>query len=281
MTDQRPSIRFAQNFIRSRDLIALLLTKTSINESDVVYEIGGGEGKITEELACVAGRVISFEIDPALYVALVRKFQNTNKVTIRNENFVENGIHDTTYKVFANIPFNQSSDIVHKLLDAYRPPQDCYLFVQEEFAKKLLAHTQLAAVYAPLFDIHIIHHFSATDFYPIPKVRVVLLAFHKREKPLVEKQVYALYRDVVVYLFNQRNKTLTKSLKKLSVSIHLDSAPSAIAPTEWVRLFDHMMKHPNQNWRRVVYGAYDKQVMQQKNIHKIHRTRLSSNWKTS
>lgn len=58
----RTRIKYSQNFLKDRGLIKSLLEKSSINKEDVVYEIGAGQGIITEELLKKSGKVIAFEI---------------------------------------------------------------------------------------------------------------------------------------------------------------------------------------------------------------------------
>src|SRR5438045_1287215 len=66
----RPSIRFAQNFLRDPNLVAQIVSQAGLDENDVVYEIGPGQGIITRQLAEVCAKVIAIEVDRQLFEKL-------------------------------------------------------------------------------------------------------------------------------------------------------------------------------------------------------------------
>ena len=57
----------SQNFLTDRRIIDRLLRKTDISDSDTVLEIGAGKGHITKALSKRAKKVVSYEIDKALF----------------------------------------------------------------------------------------------------------------------------------------------------------------------------------------------------------------------
>ena len=46
----RKTVIYSQNFLKDKTLVANLINQSSITKDDVVYEIGAGEGIITEQL---------------------------------------------------------------------------------------------------------------------------------------------------------------------------------------------------------------------------------------
>jgi len=71
---ERKSITYSQNFLRKPELVRYLLEKSSIGPNDIVYEIGPGQGIITEQLAFRCKKVIAIEKDQELSLRLKKSF---------------------------------------------------------------------------------------------------------------------------------------------------------------------------------------------------------------
>ncbi|HUY78503.1 MAG TPA: rRNA adenine N-6-methyltransferase family protein, partial [Ktedonobacterales bacterium] len=78
----RSSVRYSQNFLKDARLVASLLDTSNIARDAVVYEIGPGEGIITEQLVRRYRRVVAIERDPRLATQLQRQFADRPNVTI-------------------------------------------------------------------------------------------------------------------------------------------------------------------------------------------------------
>jgi 16S rRNA A1518/A1519 N6-dimethyltransferase RsmA/KsgA/DIM1 with predicted DNA glycosylase/AP lyase activity len=120
-TRQRKQISLAQNFFTSPKLVRRLVRMSQIGLSDTVYEIGPGNGIITAALASVARRVIAVEKDPELVRRLRERFRLAENVEIIEKDFLSLSIDPGFsaiggYKIFANIPYNHTAQIVRKIL---------------------------------------------------------------------------------------------------------------------------------------------------------------------
>src|SRR5215217_618683 len=149
-------IALAQNFLRSSKIVRSLLASSSITSRDVVYEIGPGRGIITAELAQIARRVVAIEKDPSLARRLGERFQNVGNVQIIANDFLQYRIDDREYKLFANIPYNITADIVHKILYIAPMPSEAYLIMQKEAAEKFSGspnETQFSVLVKPWFEV--------------------------------------------------------------------------------------------------------------------------------
>src|ERR1041384_1142746 len=112
-TRQPRQISFAQNFLQSARLVRRIVAMSTIGPSDVVYEIGPGNGIITAALARVASQVIAIEKDPELVRRLRERFRLLDNVEIVERDFLSYSFR-SAYKVFANIPYNRTAQIVRK-----------------------------------------------------------------------------------------------------------------------------------------------------------------------
>jgi len=245
-------VALAQNFLRSSKLVRSLLSASSIAPDDIVYEIGPGCGIITAELAQIARSVIAVEKDPRLAEGLHRRFHEVENVQIIAADFLRYPIHHRQYKIFANIPYNLTADIVRRILSTPPFPTEAYLVMQKEAAQKFSGspcETQFSVLTKPLFDIRIMRELRRTDFEPVPHVDSVLLRIEKRLSPLLQKEEISLYRSFVRYGFGTWKHSLKlifkpvftyPQWKRLSKDLYfpLDATPSQLTFAQWLGLFE-------------------------------------------
>lgn len=292
------SIKFSQNFLKSSSLVKTLLEKTSINSEDKVYEIGPGLGVITSELAAHCKEVIAVEADTRLYQGLQEKLKNISNVKLLNNDFLAQPLSNKPYKVFSNIPFNITADIVRKLIEAKNPPLDSYLFVQMEAAKKFAGQpcgsqeTQFSVLTKPWFDIDVIYKFQRTDFKPMPAVDVVLLRIEQLENPLVDEASKESYQDFIVFAFNATKPNLNKGLHRIftynqfkrlakDLGFSIDVKPSELDLRQWIGLFSYYSSGVAKEKKQLILGAYSKLKRQQSGLEKVHRTEIAKDWMES
>lgn len=113
-----------QHFLRSSRLAAELVRCAGLTRADLVLEIGAGRGRLTSELAQVAGRVLAVELDPRLAQALRVRFGRRPNVTIIQADALELPLPAEPFRVVANLPFGQTAAFLHRLLDDPRVPLD-------------------------------------------------------------------------------------------------------------------------------------------------------------
>ncbi len=283
------SIYYGQNFLKNPGLVRLLLSRTSISKNDTVYEIGGGKGVITTELAQIAGTVLVTEADQELFQSLQQKFKNQKNVEIYQKNALTYPLPEGKFKVFANIPFRITSDIIRYLLDNTNAPVDTYLILQKESAIKFCGYpsgkeTQFSLLHKTQFDLSIIYQFKKTDFYPSPRVDSVLLHIHKKEKSDISSKHKFLFYDFITFAYNQRVPSLQKGLREIFTQNQFTrlasdnkfsqkAVPTDLNYQQWLNLFSFFLTLDITKQARVS-GAYLKQQQSQNKILKIHRTRV-------
>jgi len=284
-------IKHSQNFLKSPKLVEKLVRLAKIRSNDLVYEIGPGKGIITDQLLRTGARVVAIEKDERLFQKIKQKFQRDSRIKIFYGDFLKwNLPKRERYKIFSNIPFNLTAQIIGKITSAVNPPEESYLIIQEEAAKRFAGlpyskEKQYSLLLKPWFEMRILYRFKATDFYPVPKVNIVLLKIRKREKPLVEKKNSQLYRDFIVYGFNHWKPSLKKGLKKifsyqqfsrLARDLRFDIAaqPTDLTFEQWLGLFKYLLVNIGENKKFLVKRAERWLRKQQSRLQKIHRTRL-------
>jgi 23S rRNA (adenine-N6)-dimethyltransferase len=245
-------LALAQNFLRSSKLVRSLLSASSIAPDDIVYEIGPGRGIITAELTRIARQVIAVEKDPVLAGGLRRRFQDVENVEIIANDFLRYHVRHSRYKIFANIPYNITADILRKILYTPPFPTEACLVMQKEAAQKFSGspcETQFSILAKPMFELQIIREPRRTDFEPVPHVDSVLLRIKRRPSPLLPRDEISLYRSFVRYGFGRWKRNLKlifepvftyPQWKRLSKDLYfpLDSTPSQLTFGQWLGLFE-------------------------------------------
>lgn len=278
----------SQNFLKSSEFVRNLIDKTTISDRDLVVEIGPGKGIITLELAKKAGWVIGVEYDQRLAVILKAKFASNPKVNIIQADFLKWDLPKESYKVFANIPFNMTADIVNKLLNSPSSPEVTYLIMQDEAAERFIGfpvgvNTQASILLQPFYKMSIITKIDCSQFEPVPSVDIVLAEFEKKVNPMVDVKYRQTYRDFVIYGYNQWRPTLLNAFGEVFTNKQLNiisrnlgikvKKPSEVKIEEWIGLFDTFIKFVPEDKKNIVIGAEKRLQLLQKGMEKRYRTR--------
>jgi 23S rRNA (adenine-N6)-dimethyltransferase len=214
-----PGLRYSQNELTNGPLLRRLVRQAGIHPGDVVYDIGAGKGAITRALLEAGASVIAVEKDRELYLRCQQLSRDGKGLTALRADF-----RDLTlpargpYKVFANIPFFHTADIIRKLLFANNPPRDCYLVVQKEAAEKYAGiprESLMSLLVKPVFWTDIVVRLDRRDFTPVPSVDVVLLQFQLRTCRLVAREHYRRYRDFVIYCRESGRTDVKAALRRV------------------------------------------------------------------
>jgi 23S rRNA (adenine-N6)-dimethyltransferase len=114
----------------------------------------------------------------------------------------------------------------------------------------------------------------------------VLLQIEKRERPLVKEKHKQLYRDFIVYGFNQWKLNLKGALKKIftyeqlkrlskDLGFNLSATATELNFNQWLGLFNYFMVGVEDNKKALVYETERILSQQQRRLQKIHRTRFN------
>jgi 23S rRNA (adenine-N6)-dimethyltransferase len=246
----------SQHFLRRGALAASLVEASTLERSDLVIEVGAGRGALTRELARRAGHVVAVEVDPELcreLCAARRAWQGGERVEIVCADFLELELPRRAYKVFGSLPFARTTDSVRRLTHARRPPEDAWLVVQREAARRFAGapwgpETLLSLQLKPGWQIEILRALRPVDFDPPPAVQSALIWLARRGRPLVVGTDHARYRELVSNAFARggpglraalRPELTPRQLERLARELGFDpgSRPSALRFEQWLALF--------------------------------------------
>ena len=216
------SKRLGQVFLKDRNILDKILASAKLQPTDVVVEIGCGEGWLSAALAKTCATLYIFEIDPRFLAITKDRLSAYSHVVYCEGDVIKNTflpISSPLFKVVANIPYQISAPITKLLINATTQLSVAVVMVQKEFAQKLIAlpNTRLYTSFSLYCQYHLqirlLFHVSKTCFRPIPKVdSSVIEIIPRTSKPLpVEEE--DVFFSMVRSAFWARRKTLFNCLK--------------------------------------------------------------------
>lgn len=158
-----------------QNIIEKIVNAAEIDDKDIVFEIGSGNGILTEALCKKAKYVISTEIDKNLYNKIKLNYDN---LEIHNIDGLKLGLTIDFTKFVANIPYSRSRDVIELL--AKKEFKSAVIMVQREFADKLFAKKAIGIIAQYCFDIEHIMDVPRYAFKPIPKVDSKIIKLKKK-----------------------------------------------------------------------------------------------------
>jgi 16S rRNA (adenine1518-N6/adenine1519-N6)-dimethyltransferase len=257
----RAKKRYGQHFLQGAwadKLVAVI--DPHVDERFV--EIGPGPGALTLRLAPLVQHLSAVELDRDMVAALAP--QLPANVTLIHADFLDVDVRSLAaagpIRVVGNLPYNVSSPILFRLLDAHRTSGglcDATLMVQREVADRLTAspgtgdYGVLAILVQLRCDVRRVLALPPGAFRPAPKVHSAVVHFRFRP-PAVDLADSALFEAMVRSMFTQRRKTLANALGPFATSrgrqaraaltgagVDPSRRPETLQLTELARLADY------------------------------------------
>jgi 23S rRNA (adenine-N6)-dimethyltransferase len=212
-------LTITQNFLQDKKQINRILKRSDLSKNDLIIDIGVGKGIISESLLENGYKVLGFELDLKLSEYIGSNLKNPN-FKLRSEDFLDFDLaklKDVSFSIFSNIPFNQTTNIIQKILIRNSQVNQAYLIIQEEAANRFLGKNEgllQSLIIKNNFETEVIYKFKKSDFYPVPKVNIVLVKFSKRKLPLIAPDKFSEFLDFISYLIIQQKPTILDRLSK-------------------------------------------------------------------
>lgn len=230
---------------------------STISKNDTVVEIGSGKGHLTYILSKKCRHLYSIEIDRKLIEKAKAKLYGITNVDIIHDDFLKYPLPKTNkYKIFANIPYSITSQIIDKLTQAVNPPEAIWLVVEKGAAKRFMgvpSETKKSLLIKPFWTIDILYHFRRDDFHPMPSVDSVLLYLSKKSIPDIDKAETSDYKKFISHSLKHgllsNHALLTK--KQVSKALRLSNLPPLFKDRitlyiQWLCLFRCYKKFNNE-----------------------------------
>lgn len=213
---------FGQNFITDANTVRKIAHECNLTTSDAAIEIGPGIGALTQQLAKLAGRVVSYEIDDALIPVLSQTLADYGNVEIRHQDFLSVDFKQVVLDlkrqskeviVAANLPYYITTPILFHIFESDSEVDRIVVMMQKEVADRFSAkpntkdYNALSIVTQYLWDVRIVMKVSRNVFEPKPNVDSAVVEFKSKENPLLVSNEQAFFA-LVKACFVQRRKTI-------------------------------------------------------------------------
>jgi 16S rRNA (adenine1518-N6/adenine1519-N6)-dimethyltransferase len=205
-----------QNFLVDRNILDVIERLASLSDSDVVLEVGGGPGVLSERLAARAAHVHVVEVDRRVEPTLRAALAPFSNVTLHMNDALDldlASLQPVPDKMIANLPYGVAATVVLRTIDELPSVQDWVVMVQREVGERFAAGPGTSAYGVPSVlaqlacEVKVLRPIARTVFRPVPNVDSVLLGL-RRVAPGIGPGVSALVHGA----FAHRRKALSGSL---------------------------------------------------------------------
>jgi 16S rRNA (adenine1518-N6/adenine1519-N6)-dimethyltransferase len=212
----RPRRDLGQNFLIDSNLLGVIGRAAALGPDDVVLEVGGGLGVLSEYLADHARHVHVVEVDRGLEEALRDALAPHPNTTLHLADAVRldlSALDPPPDKVVANLPYGVAATVILRTIELLPQVTTWVAMVQREVGERLAAAPGSGAYGVPSVlaqlacDVRVLRPVSRSVFHPVPNVDSVLVRLTRRG-PAPPPAL----RRLVQQGFAHRRKALARSL---------------------------------------------------------------------
>jgi len=213
MKRSSPKKKWGQNFLRNKGAVRQIVEAVQADPTDLVLEIGPGEGALTHDLARLDCRLRLVEIDPDLASRL--RAELGGRAEIIEADATETPLPDEPFKAVGNLPYNAATPIIRAVISSPNFQRAVFM-VQKEVAERLLASPGdgdygYLTVYRDAFaDAKKLVTLSPASFFPRPKVWSAVVVLTPADRNLRNDVGSVL--AIASQSFRMRRKTLANNL---------------------------------------------------------------------
>jgi 16S rRNA (adenine1518-N6/adenine1519-N6)-dimethyltransferase len=210
-------VRLGQNFLADPNLLAAIVREAEVERSDVVLEVGGGEGVLTRGLAAQATAVHVVELDERLRPGLEAIGAEFPGVSLHFGDAMRIDLprlDPPPSKLVANLPYSIATPLIIRTIAELPSLGTWTVMVQREIADRLRAAPGSKLYGAPSVsvqlacEVRLLRTVDRAVFNPRPRVDSALIRL-ERIGPAPGERLAELVRGA----FAHRRKALPRSLE--------------------------------------------------------------------
>ena len=212
----RPNRELGQNFLIDDNILGVIGRAAALEPDDVVLEVGGGLGVLSEYLAPRVRHLHVVEVDRSLEAPLAEALAPFPDSTLHLADAVKldlSALHPAPNKMVANLPYGVAATVLLKSIAELPGASLWVAMVQREVGDRLAAAPGgksygATSVLAQLAcEVRFLRRVPRTVFHPEPNVESALVLMRRRA-PAPSREVTALVHAG----FAHRRKALSGSL---------------------------------------------------------------------
>jgi len=256
----RPNRDLGQNFLIDSNILDVIGRAAALAPEDVVLEVGGGLGVLSEYLAERTAHVHVVEIDRRLEPPLRDALDPHPNATLHFADAVKLDLATlmpAPTKVVANLPYGVAASVILRTIEQLPSATAWVAMVQKEVGERLAARPGTGAYGVPSVlaqlacDVRVLRPISRSVFHPVPNVDSVLVGLTRRG-PAPAPELRALVQQG----FAHRRKALARSVSLApaaagdvrervraaleAIGRPADARAESLAPEDWRELHERL-----------------------------------------
>lgn len=235
-----------QNFLRSEKALGQIIEAGAIKKTDLVLEIGPGEGALTKKILVSGASLVVVEKDDRL-IPILEALSEEKKFNIIHGDIID--IYDdkvsvleqlnklvkqsfSTYKVIANIPYYITGQIIRKIFEQTNLPEKVVLLVQKEVADRICTNQNekesLLSLSVKLYgEPRRVAVVPRGAFVPAPNVDSAIISIENISRKIAREDESKFF-EILKASFGHKRKRLMKNLN------------DSFKDTNWEALFEKL-----------------------------------------
>ena len=210
--------RFGQHFLVDEGVIDAIVDAVDPRPGEALVEIGPGLGALTAPIVERAGRLAVIELDRDLAARLRGRpgLEVIEGDALRLDYAALADRWGRALRVVGNLPYNISTPILFRLLDAAVHVQDQHVMLQKEVVDRMVAepatkaYGRLSVMLQWRYELEPLLEVPAAAFDPPPQVESAVVRMVPR--PHVASDARDPLEGIVAVAFSQRRKLLRHTL---------------------------------------------------------------------
>jgi len=243
-SSHRPRKRFGQHFLHDPGVLARLVEAINPSKTDLMVEIGPGEGALTRHLLKLVGHFEVIELDRDLASGLAAELPPPHLI-VHCADALE---YDFTrfppgMRIVGNLPYNISTPLLFHLARFAQRVRDLHFMLQLEVVERMVAapstaaYGRLSVALQARFTMRKLFKVSKGAFRPPPKVESAVVRMEPLSRILESGSIRT--EQLLRRAFSARRKTLRNALPEIDfAALGIDSSlrPENLSPEDYARL---------------------------------------------
>ena len=217
----KPKKSLGQHFLKDDSVAVETAGLLKDNSYDLIIEVGPGQGVLTKELySLYKDRLLLVEKDDRCISVLKSQFPDAQLLNVDFLKIDWSEIKGENIMLIGNYPYNISSQIIFKSLEARNRVKAIVGMFQKELAERLASppgskkYGVISVFLQAFYEVEVQFDIAPDKFDPPPKVwSTVIKAIRNNTVELGCDE--AAFRKVVKQSFQQRRKKLSNALKSI------------------------------------------------------------------
>ncbi len=201
-------------FLKDESVFKKIIGAAELKDSDIVLEIGSGDGRLTKRIAPLVKKVYAIEIDTNLYDS-ARTLLEYNNIEFINADALSIEFPEDADKIISNLPYAISSPITERIINFLNKKKNgmAVLMYQLEFGNRMLAfpgirdYSMISVFTQYTCDIKLVSRVSKNSFRPKPAVESIILKLKPKNI-----DIDSGFLDFARLLFQHKKKNLYSAL---------------------------------------------------------------------